>query len=192
MSFVLSRTADARRARRAGMTLIELMIVIFIMGIIFSISVMSVNSLTPIYRVRSASRTLAAMIEEVRGLAVSSGRPMGIRYTMFEGQHFYQMLPAASDDYPDEPFDSRRGGVKHELPAAVQIRQIRFPGGRTVRPPGVVNIVFSAMGTSGSHVITLEGSARDGKPIPLSIKFNAITGTIDFSSGEAEFKTAED
>jgi len=184
--------ARGRRGRRAGMTLIELMIVIFIMGIIFSISVISVNSLTPIYRVRSASRTLTALIEEVRALAISTGRPMGIRYSMLDGPHFYQMIPPASDEYPDEPIDSRRPGIKHELPAAVSIRQIRFPGGRLVRPPGVVNIPFSAMGTSGSHIVTLEGTARDGKPILLSVKFNAITGTIDFSSGEAEFRNAED
>jgi hypothetical protein len=49
-----------------------------------------------------------------------------------------------------------------------------------------VNVLFSPMGNTGSHVLTLEGKKKDGSPILVSVKFNAITGAIDFVQGEAE------
>jgi len=173
------------------MTLIELMIVLFILGILFSIMAVRVGGLTPVYRVRSASRSVASMIEELRALAIATGKPMGIRYTFHDDPHFYQLIPPAPDEYPDEPIENRRLGVTSELPPGVQFRHVLFPGGRGVKAPGAVNILFSPMGNSGSHVVALEGRTRDGQPILISVKFNAITGAIDFAQGEAGFEDYE-
>jgi prepilin-type N-terminal cleavage/methylation domain-containing protein len=183
------RSRPTRRA--AGFTLIELMLVILLLGILFSVTVASAVGLTPIYRVRSASRTLAGKIEELRALAISSGKPLGIRYGFLDEPNFYQLIPPAPDEYPDQPIESRRLGIKTELPSGVRFRRLVFPGGRPL-DRGAVGVIFSPMGNSGSHVITLEGKKRDGTPILLSVKFNAITGTIDFVEGEAEIGTHED
>ncbi len=177
----------------SGLTMIELIVVIFILGIIFSLSAVSVNALAPVYRVRSASRNLGARIEEIRGIAINRGRPMGIRYSMGLGEDpsFYQLIPPAPDEYPDEPIENRQLGVKNVLPTGVRFRQIAFSSGRAVKAPGVVIILFSPMGNTGSHVVTLEGTGKDGNPIVLSVKFNAVTGLIDFYEGETEFQHHE-
>ena len=185
-----SQPLAAATRRRAGMTLIELMMVIMIMGILFSVTMISIFGLTPIYRVRSASRTLAAQIEELRALSIARGRPLGIRYTMYDDQNYYQIIPPAPEEFPDEPLEVRKLGVKTDLPDGVRFRRVTFPSGRSV-DRGVVNLLFSPMGNSGGHVVTLEGKARNGQPILLSVKFNAITGAIDFAEGEAAFDNFE-
>jgi prepilin-type N-terminal cleavage/methylation domain-containing protein len=175
----------AGRPGEGGLTLIELIMVMLLLGILFSLTVASAVGLTPIYRVRSASRTIGAQIEELRALAISRGQPMGIRYTMLDDPHFYQMIPPAPDDFPEEPLEARHLGVKTELPSGVRFRSLSFPGGKAI-DRGVVNVLFSPMGNTGSHVLTLEGKKKDGSPILVSVKFNAITGAIDFVQGEAE------
>jgi hypothetical protein len=84
----------------------------------------------------------------------------------------------------------RQLNSKVELPTMVRIRRVVLPGGRPI-DRGAVDVIFSPMGNTGSHIVTLEGQGRDGRPILLSLKFNAITGTIDFSDGEAEFQHHE-
>jgi len=179
-----------RQASRAGFTMVELVMVILIVGIIFSFTVVSVSGLAPIYKVRSATRTLGAKIEELRAFAISRGKPLGIRYTLLDDPQYYQIIPPAPEDAPDEPIENRRLDAKTELPTGVRFRRISFPGTRG-SDRGVVNVLFSPMGNTGSHVATLEGASKDGTPILISMKFNAITGTIDFSEGEGEFQTHE-
>ncbi len=176
--------------RQGGLTLIELVVVILLLGILFSMTVVSMVDLTPVYRVRSSSRKLGGKIEELRALAISRGRPMGIRYTLHDDTNYYQIIPPAPDDYPDEPIESRKLGLAHELPKTVRFRRIVFPGGSVV-DRGAVNILFSPMGNTGSHIVTLEGVSRGGEPILISMKFNAITGTLDFLTGEAVFEHHE-
>jgi len=191
----MDRGGSGARAARgaggvAGLTLIEMIMVILVLGILFSLTTITVTGLTPVYRVRSASRTLGARIEELRAIAISTGRPLGIRYTLLDDQNYYQMIPPASEEYPDQPIEDRKLGLKTDLPAGVRFRRITFPGGRSLER-GAVNVVFSPMGNTGSHVATIEGKAKESSSILLSVKFNAITATIDFAEGEAGFETHE-
>jgi len=174
----------------AGFTLVELIVVILLLGILFSFTAVYLVDLAPIYRVRSASRKLGARIEELRAIAISRGRPMGIRYTLLDDANYYQIIPPAPEDYPEEPIESRKLGIAIELPKAVRFRHILFPGGGTV-DRGTINVLFSPMGNTGSHIVTLEGTSRKGEPILLSLKFNAITGTIEFYKGEVNFEHHE-
>jgi prepilin-type N-terminal cleavage/methylation domain-containing protein len=182
--------ASLATRRRAGFTMFELVMVILIIGILTSIMIFSISGLAPIYRVRSTSRTIGAKIEELRALAIATGRPLGIRYNMVEETHTWQIIPPAPPEAPDEPIENRRLGILTELPTGVHFRRVSIPGvGAYDRRS--VNIMFSPMGNTGSHVVTLEGETKDGKPIILSVKFNAITGSIDFIDGEAEFEHHE-
>ncbi len=176
--------------RSRGFTMFELVMVILLLGILFSIMVFSIGGLAPIYRVRSSSRTLGAKIEELRALAIATGRPLGIRYNMGDEPHSWQLIPPAPDDAPEEPIESRKLGIATELPTGVHFRRISIPGVGAFERRSV-NVIFSPMGNTGSHVLTLEGQAKDGSPIVLSVKFNAITGSVDFVDGDAEFQHHE-
>lgn len=181
------------RGRGSGFTIIEMVLVLFLMGILFSITIASISGLSPIYRVRSASRTLGGRIEELRALAIATGKPLGIRYTFNASeteQDYFQMIPPAPDEFPDEPIESRKMGISEQLPVGVRFGKITFPGGSSV-DQGQVDILFSPMGNTGSHVVTLQGHSSEDRPIVISLKFNAITGTLDFSEGEAGFETHE-
>ncbi len=183
---------EARRSepRTGGFTHIELVMVILILGLLFSLTTVSLSGLAPVYRVRSISRVVGAAVEEVRALAIARGMPLGIRYNMDETPPSYQIIPPAPPDYPDEPIELRKLGEPHELPTGVKIRRVSFPGAGAV-DRGSVNVVFSPMGNTGSHVITFEGTSKSGQPILISMKFNAITGTIDFAAGEVEIQQLE-
>ena len=182
-----------RSERRAGLTLIEMVMVIFILGILFSITAISVSGITPVYRVRSASRTIGSKIEELRALAISSGKAMGLRYTLTgEEEDYYQLILPAPEDFPDQPFEDRELGIPEDLPPGVRFRQVVTASGQVVGPPDEVSVIFSPMGTSGTHVVTLEGTSKEGNPIILSLKYNAIIGALSFVDGEAMFAHFED
>ncbi len=174
---------------RPGFTLVELALVILVMGIITSFSIIKIAGLAPRYQVRSASRDVARKIEEIRALAISRGKPVGICYTLLDDPQYYQLIQPAPDDFPDEPIDGRLG-IRFELPSGVRFRRVALPSGQSV-DRGRVPILFSPMGNSGSHVVTLEGRSEGGQPIYLSVKFNGITGTVDFTEGESAFQTHE-
>ncbi len=184
------RESAPRRKRDTGFTLVELVMVILILGILFTMTTVSLSGLTPIYKVRSSCRVLAGKIEEIRAIAIARGLPMGIRYNLSDPQS-YQIIPPASDDYPDEPIEIRKLGTPSNLPDGVFIRKVSFPSAGSA-DRGSVNVIFSPMGNTGSHVVTLEGKSKEGQPIVLSLKFNAITGTVDFAQGEAEIQQEQE
>jgi hypothetical protein len=157
-----------------------------VLGILFSLATVSISGLAPVYRVRSASRSLASTIEEVRALAIARGLPMGIRYNLTDPAS-YQIIPPAPDDFPDEPIEMRKLESLRELPTGVRIKRLTFPGAGSA-DGGSLDVIFSPMGNSGSHIVTFEGASQKGEPLTISVKFNAITGTIDFVTGEAVFQ----
>ena len=185
MNRLLDPTNTARnvRRRRFGFTILELVLVVVILGILFSVSVMSVRHLTPKYRSRTAARELVTTIEQARLSAVSRGAWMGILYVLdppptssnSEPQPYYQLIPPPPADYPDQPLHERKPNSKQELPTGIRFREIRFAGDHTI-DADTATVQFSPMGTAGSHIIVLEGP--DGRV--MSVKANCITGLIDF------------
>ncbi len=174
----------ARRFRRCGgFTFLELVLVVVILGILFSVSVMSVRNLTPKYRVRTAARELGTTIEQARLLAVSRGEWTGIRYVLDppsssgnpEPPPYYQLIPPPRAEFPDQPLHERKPHSKQELPSGVSFRAIRFAGNHTV-DSDTATVVFSPMGNAGSHIVVFEGPG--GRV--MSLKANCITGLIDF------------
>ena len=51
--------------------------------------------------------------------------------------------------------------------------------GNQVIDRGTINVLFSPMGTSGSHIVVFENDSGRA----LSMKLNSITGGIDFLEG---------
>ena len=186
------RSRTYRPRRSAGFTFIELVLVLGILAIIISFAIPSLDGLTPKYRLRTAARRLASQLENARVTAISRERWMGLRYVFddvsLDGRPFYQVIPPAPLDDPHQPLAERRMLSKTLLPVGVRFYQIVLAGNRDA-DGGVVDVLFSPNGTSGSHVVTLAGEADKF----VSLKFNCITGILEYlETAEAGFEHFED
>jgi len=174
----------AAPCRGAGFTLFEIIIVVLLIGILLAGGAVSMQGAIPKYRLRSAARGVATTIEHTRLMSVTRGAWLGIRYVLTPGSRdssslpYYQVIPPPPDDNPDLPPEDREGLSKQELPHGVRIAQVILGGNQRV-DRGSVNVLFSPMGNSGSHIVVLQG---EGDRV-LSVKLNAITGLMDFVEG---------
>jgi prepilin-type N-terminal cleavage/methylation domain-containing protein len=170
--------SELRGAR--GFTFLELLLVLIMLGILFSLAIPSMKGITPKYRLRTAARQLGSQIEELRITAISRGYWVGIHYRLEGERSTYQVIPPPPADYPDQPIENRSFLSRVELPPGVGISRIRLRGTNELITSGTVSIYLSPAGTMGSHSVTFV--SNDGRY--LTLEFNAITGNIDFFESE--------
>ena len=176
------RTPALALRRRGGFTFLELMIVLVILGLIFSMGAIKLAGSLPKYALRTSAKNIGIDIEFQRMVAVSRGSWTGIRYHIEDhtGNSSWQTLGPAPLDYPEEPIADRSPSPRKELESGVRLVAVRMRGTGDVVDSGSTDVYFSPTGTTGSHVITV--ATQDGRMFTLS--FNAITGGIDFYEGE--------
>jgi hypothetical protein len=140
------------------------------------------KGLMPKYYLRSSARAIGTKIENLRLSAISRGKWLGIRYDITPTDRensYYQVIPAAPDDYPDEPVDQRQLLPPEELSPGVRISKVILSNNK-VYDRGAVNILFSPMGNAGSHIVVLEGL---GERV-TSVRLNSLTGVLDVIENE--------
>lgn len=180
--------------REGGFTLFEIIVVLALLALLFTFITPNLSSLTPKYRMRTYARELAGTIENMRVASIVRGKITGIRYVLDPDPYgqYYQMLPPAPPDSPDQPLAERKPEARYEAPAGVRLRGILLPGTRGgLVTRGAVNIAFSPSGTTGSHIVILEVPVRDGGVEVLSVKFNSLSGIIDYYNREIDFQHHE-
>ncbi len=172
-----------------GFTMVELVIVLVILGIIFSFAAPRLGGLTPKYRLRSYSRQVASSIEKARVSAIVRGRTTGIRYVLddIESQGCH-IVPPAPLDFPEQPLDHRDPLSPIVPPPGVRIRGVLLPGGGGEITSGVVNVGFSPAGTTGSHIVILEAKLDDETTSVIAIKYNSISGILDYYNEPVDFQ----
>jgi len=162
--------------RRRGFTLVELIVVLALIGIIFGIAVPRVENLTPKYAMRSAARSIASTLEYIRSQAVYQGKTFAILYDLKRNMYIPVFAPPEYE--PDLPFELWPRGEPQSLPTLVRFHSIIRADNSIfqVADTDQVPIRIDPMGASGSHVVVL----TDADGHVLSVKFNALTGTVDF------------
>ncbi len=175
------RISRPRPVGQSGFTFLELVLVMAVIGILFSISLMSLKGMTPKYRLRSAARELGSTIEQIRLMAVSRAEWMGIHYVFDppptaddpEPRPYYQVI--APGEYQDQPLEERPLLTKQVLPTGVRFRHVLLASNQAI-DAGAWDILLSPTGNTGSHIVVLEGDEERVQ----TLKFSAITGLIDF------------
>jgi len=94
----LSANARSRNAACRGWTMIELMVAVFVIGVILKISVPLMETTIVNYRLGSAAAAAAAAVQQTRYLAIQSGCYYTIAFTT--GSTTYQVQGQASSGTP--------------------------------------------------------------------------------------------
>ena len=164
----------AKRTR--GFTLVEVLIILAVVGIAFGVAIPRLESLSPKYAMRSAARELASQLEFVRSQAVMRVKTFAIFYELDRDRYTVVLPPEeGGSDLPVEDWP-RLEPVS--LPTLVKFHGIVLADNtlKETRDAPEVTVFFDPVGALGNHVVVLE----DTEGRVLSVKFNALTGTVDF------------
>jgi prepilin-type N-terminal cleavage/methylation domain-containing protein len=173
--------------RRHGFTLIETIIVLVVIGIVFGVLIPRIERLSPKYAMRAAARELTSNLEYVRSTAVIRNMTYAVVYDL--GRKRYTICVPPEKSGVDAPFEEWERLEPTELPALVAFQSIVLADNmeKRARDSDEVVIFFDPVGALGSHVAVLEDT--DGHV--LSVKFNSLTGTVDFVEGVVGFARYE-
>jgi type II secretory pathway pseudopilin PulG len=169
-----------------------MLVVLGLVAILLSFCVPRLEGLVPKYSLRSAVRNLGSTLEFIRTAAISRERWIGVHYVLDppgdSENPYYQIIPPAPEDNPNQPIEQRELETKDHLPTGVRFARILLAGNQVI-DRGAVNILFSPTGSAGSHAVVLVG----GDDRFASLKFNCITGIMDFvESDQVAFEHFED
>jgi len=169
----MSRAPRKAAIKRAGFSLIELVVVLVILGILFGMAIPKVENLSPKYSLRAAARSIASQLEFVRSTSIFRHQTYGFYYD-FEHQT-YGVIAPPEEGGAEIPFEDwpKIGAIR--LPNLVKFEAVILPDNTSIEE-GEAVIVFDPLGCSGSHVVVL----RNINGQIISVKFNALTGTVDF------------
>jgi len=158
--------------KRAGFTLMELVLVLSLMVVAATISFPVVDSMLRPGRIAAAKDQVRGICADLRGKAMSEGRPY--RFSVTDGTGQYRVEP---DDAADEPGYTK----EDELPEQVLfVSDAASLSGATSAPAG------SGSGWRTIVVFQPDGSASDDATVifglptmaAVQMKIRALTGTI--------------
>lgn len=169
---------DPRGAGDEGFTLMELLAVVFIIGVSLALILPNLDRITPKHRLRAAAREVAATIELCRHQSVTRAATYGLLYEL-EGDDTstYRII------LPEDDLGDRLPLAPRVLPEGIVLRAIVMPGNERMST-GQVEIDFSPTGELGDHIVILENEAEQ----VISVRFQALVGMATFSEGEGEFR----
>lgn len=168
----------------AAFTFLELILVLSVVSCLLLIGIPTFRGLAPKYRLRSAARGIGSTLESTRIAAMSRGLWTGINYVLTPTSKddtdgsYYQIIPPPPEEFPDQPLADRQLLDKMALPSGVRIARVILSSGQAVSR-GSINLLFSPMGNTGSHIVVLEGADER----IMCLKMSSITGVIEFFEG---------
>ncbi len=170
-----------QRARKAGFTLMELVVVIAILGILFGTAIPRLEHISPKYRLRAGARGLGSQINWLRNLSAGTGASYFLHYEP-ENNSYWVILPPREEEDPDMALEERQTLEPLRLPRNIFVSALWLPNGSNVADESA-DIHFDPYGHEGSHIIYLRNEVGG----LICLKFNALLGIVDYFDTEETF-----
>jgi len=172
--------------REPGFTFIEMMVVIFVIGLMSALVVTNLDGITARSALSQEGRDLGNRLLFLRDLAIVQGREMTLEIDV-ENQRWRDIDRPGRNEVPDE--DDREEltfyGPWFELRHGIVLEEIAF--GRTAELDDLITITISPKGEmfpSGfvAYLMHENMAAEDG----LSVEVSGLTGTVSYHRGHVE------
>lgn len=202
------RRAGARRStKRSGLTLIEMMVVLVILGLMMTWITTRIDYLLPEHEVRAGGRKIAALVRLARSYAVAQGVMHQIEYDL--SRHEYSILvPDVENEEERIELDNLDlddgeavaefispvrppvwSDVFHEkLPGDVQFMDVQTASDNYVTS-GTLRIELSPYGSLTPHAVHLKHADDDEHK--FTVTFNGLTADADFEPGYEHLPATE-
>ena len=169
--------SKALKASSAGFTLIELMVVILIMGLMFTLVLPQIQGFRQA-ALKSQARRLAGRASYLFDEA--NGHKLVLRLIFDLDNNGY--AAAQLDPYAVKPVfaaDNSMSGKPVMLPAAIRIRDVTIEGVGTANR-GIVATNFYPEGYVDATVVHLEDASGD----VMTLEFSPLTGQVEIVNGD--------
>lgn len=189
------RTTSGYLVNRRAFTLIELLAVLFIIGLLLLVGITRIDFLVPKYRVRAAGREIGARLKYLKQQAVAKGMPYYVHYDCSNRRYWVSApVPIPPEELPPPP--PPPPGVTPEqaaallgpppiryvdafvttLPEGVYLTDVSDPAPNS----GLSVIEINPFGTTHTHYVHLADENRNRQ---TTVKFNGLTGNVTFYDG---------
>ena len=148
---------------KKGVTLIELIVVMVIIGILAAFLAPNIGAWLPNLRLRSAARDIVSTMRTAQMKAVSTNMTYRVSFTQTPPSYVlqYENPPAGSENWITE-------GASQAFPSGVSISAITIAGN---------NAVFNPNSTSSSGSVTLQNSKGTQRRLTLTPSTGRVTIT---------------
>ncbi|MFG0317859.1 MAG: prepilin-type N-terminal cleavage/methylation domain-containing protein [Planctomycetota bacterium JB042] len=181
------RRPKTHRAR--GMTLIELVVVVGLIGVLFGIVFFRLDFMLPGQRLKSSARQVASHLEQAFNYAVVSGKPVRFEYDL--ENRAYRFI---------HPFELEEDGITvkgkgetellgwTQLPDLILVADVTI-GDSTPITGGLVFSMFDPRGVATGHTVHL---VREESDTFYSILVSPILGQVDIEPGYHQAEVLDD
>jgi Tfp pilus assembly protein FimT len=177
---------DVRFASCRGLTMVELLTVVLLLGLAMTVIALNLDHLTPTARIYGSARELGSMLEFIRTEAIVKKRDLWTILDMEKRTYRWARAPETERPGEDLERDSEYS-IPRELLRGVQFEDITFTDGAK-KSDGTVWIPFTPNGMPHGVVIHLIN--EEGRRV--STEINALTGAVTIHEGYKEIARVEE
>lgn len=179
-----------RRHAQRGMTLIELMVVLLLLGAAFTYGFLNLGGLIPSARLEEGARDVGSLLARLRGMAIFQGEPFFLEYDL-DGQQYRIYRPTTLAEQEDGAPEYLEGSW-HVLPTHVRFQDIQFSDRRR-EEVGRHQVEFLPTGEVTGHLVHfVSDDIADEERNRYTVELNPITGIVTYTKGEKRYQQIQD
>lgn len=155
---------------KVGFTLVELMVVLFVISIVAGVGGLALNNQMPKYKLSGDTRTIVSTLMLARMKATQSGVQYAVRFNLNNPQGYDLQrgnLSANSNSWANESFH-------RDLSSGVSIASVQDDSGTTFDGGGTARIIYNPNGSSGVGIVLL-GNGN----LQYTISLTRATGRVE-------------